>query len=277
MRISSCRSAPARALHGAAWGAAALLASWVAPARADDTWEFQATVYGYFPTIAGTTVFPPTGQSNTVSVDIDKILDNLKFTFMGAFDARRGRWGAFTDVIYMDVGDSRGDLREFSIGNVGLPAGVTASADFDLEGLVWTLAGTWRALDEPAHALDLYGGLRMLDIEQTLQWQLTGSVASIPVANRSGARAADLQNWDAVVGLRGRAAFGTDGRWFVPYVADVGTGESDVTWQVMAGLGYAFGWGDVLAGWRYVDYQFDDGALQDLNFNGPGIAAVFRW
>jgi hypothetical protein len=46
----------------------------------------------------------------------------------------------------------------------------------------------------------------------------------------------------------------------------------------MAGVGYGFGWGDVVASWRYVDYQMKSGsAIEELSFNGPAIAAAFRW
>jgi hypothetical protein len=40
---------------------------------------------------------------------------------------------------------------------------------------------------------------------------------------------ASVNNWDAIVGLKGRATFGEEHRWFVPYYLDVGTGESSLT------------------------------------------------
>ena len=59
---------------------------------------------------------------------------------------------------------------------------------------------------------------------------------------------------------------------------EIGTGESKLTYQAMAGIGYGFGWGDVALSWRYVGYQFkSSGPLEELTFNGPQIAAAFRW
>ena len=76
----------------------------------------------------------------------------------------------------------------------------------------------------------------------------------------------------------GRFAFGPQREWFVPYYVDVGTGESDLTWQIFGGLGYAFKWGDVLVGWRYLDYEFKSGSrLEDANLNGPMIGLGFHW
>jgi hypothetical protein len=81
-----------------------------------------------------------------------------------------------------------------------------------------------------------------------------------------------------IVGVKGRYAFGDERRWYVPYYADIGTGESKLTWQVAGGLGYAWSWGGVFAMWRYLDYNFkSDKKLQDINFNGPMLGATFAW
>jgi hypothetical protein len=42
----------------------------------------------------------------------------------------------------------------------------------------------------------------------------------------------------------------------VPWYFDCGAGDSRYTWQVMAGAGYRFGWGDVSVAYRHLDYKF---------------------
>jgi hypothetical protein len=69
-------------------------------------WEFGAAIYAYLPTISGKSTFPATGGGSSVSVDADTILENLKMTFMGSFEASNGKWGGYTDLVYMDVGHS---------------------------------------------------------------------------------------------------------------------------------------------------------------------------
>ena len=66
--------------------------------------------------------------------------------------------------------------------------------------------------------------------------------------------------------------------WFVPLYLDAGAGTSKFTWQGMLGVGYAFGWGDLLAVYRQLTYEENDTAgLQRLGFSGPAIGATFRF
>ena len=255
---------------------AAVLASPGAAAQLSDNGQFGASLYGWFPSIGGKTTFP--GDGVDVSIDSDQILDSLKFVFMGTLEARKGRWGGFTDVVYIDLGRNRSDTRDITIGGVELPANASASVNYDLKGTAWTLAGTYRVVADPGASVDLIAGARLLDVEQTLDWGVTGNVGPIPLPGRTGSRQVDKSNWDAIVGVKGRLNFGGDRRWFIPYYLDVGTGDSDMTWQAMAGVGYAWNWGDVFAAWRYLDYDMKSGgSVQDLNFSGPAIGLTFRW
>jgi len=247
-------------------------------AQAPDRWEFNGSIYAWLPTISGNTAFPPSNGGSGVSVNADTILDNLEFAFMGSLEARKGRWGVFTDLVYLDLASSKSGSRSISLGGTGLPAGVDATVDYGLKGFAWALGGSYRAVSTPDLKFDLIAGARLLDIEQSLDWTLGGNIGPVALADRAGSREAGLHNWDAIVGIKGRFAFGQSRKWFVPYYLDIGTGDSDLTTQAMAGVGYSFGWGDVVASWRYLDYDMKSGkAIQDLNFSGPAIAAVFHW
>ena len=64
--------------------------------------------------------------------------------------------------------------------------------------------------------------------------------------------------------------------WYAPYYLDVGTGDSDFTWQIAAGVGYRFDWGEVNLRYRYMDWDFKSGsALDNLNHRGPQLGARF--
>jgi len=266
-----------KALAGASL-ALACLAPGASEAQSTTDWKFEASIYAYLPTISGKSTFPPQQGGSSASVDIGTILDNLKMTFMGSFEARRGQWGVLADVIYLDVGNTKEQSQALALGRIGIPADVNAKVSYDLKGWASTLAGTYRLIADKDYTADVVVGTRVLNMRPSLNWSLTGNVASIPVVDRQGSRETDERNWDFIVGYKGRATFAQDGHWFVPYYLDVGAGESQFTWQAMAGIGYSFGWGDVVGSWRYIDYQMESGkVLEELSFNGPVIAAVFRW
>jgi hypothetical protein len=266
---------PARALLA---GAATLapVASWAQ--SEPDGWQWSAAVYAWLPDIDASSRFPSGAGGPTINVSADQLLSNLDFTFMGALHARKGSWGLFTDLIYLDEGGSRTRTRDFSLGPGQQSAGLELDAVLDLKSWVWTLAGTWRVSDAARNPVDLLFGARMLDIEQTLNWTLNGDIGGLPLPGPSGISTVAGTNWDAVVGVKGQNQFGAEGRWLLPWYFDVGAGDSDFTWQAMAGLGYRFGWGDVLLSYRYLDYDTGNVAgATDLEFSGPMLGAAFQW
>ena len=99
----------------------------VDPWQLSDSWRFAASAYGYLPT-TGVKTQLQNGVTSDVSVDIKQTLDHLKMGFFGAAEAQKGRWGAFTDVLYLNVGAAPTKVHDFTLGNGTLAAGVGASA-----------------------------------------------------------------------------------------------------------------------------------------------------
>jgi hypothetical protein len=122
-------------------------------------WKYTAPINLYLPTIGGSSSFPPEGSP--INVTVDQILDALKMTFMGTFDAHNGRWGVLTDLVYVDLGGSKSSSRDFAIGNIGLPGGTTADLDLDYKARVWTVAGEYRVASDPSLTVDLVAGARL--------------------------------------------------------------------------------------------------------------------
>jgi hypothetical protein len=241
-----------------------------------EKWMFTATIYGYLPTIGGNVSFPTGGSS--IDVDANTILSHLKMTFMGTLDAHNGRWGVFTDVLYLDLGGSKSNTRDFSIGHHDIPADTTADLNLDLKGIIWTVAGEYRIVSDPSTKVDVLAGARLFGVKPTLGWSINGDLGPIPESGRSGSKQISESIWDGIVGVKGRYAFGDNRQWFVPFYLDVGTGQSQLTWQIAGGIGYTYHWGSVFAMWRYLDYNFKSGnGLDSLNMNGPMIGAAFQW
>jgi len=126
--------------------------------------------------------------------------------------------------------------------------------------------------------VDLMGGARRLRMKPTLGYAITGELGQVVIPGRNGVKQVDEGVWDGIVGVKGRYTFGDDGKWFVPFYLDVGTGQSQLTWQISSGLGYSYNWGSVFATWRYLDYKFPSGkALDHISMSGPMLAAALHW
>jgi hypothetical protein len=242
-----------------------------------DDWRFSVTLYAWLPDIGGDTTFP-TASGGDIDIDADTILDHLEMAAQGSFSLQKGHWGAYTDLIYLDIGASESQTRNITIGGTSLPATVTAATDLDLESIIWTVGISYRITASPAVTLDVSGGARLVSFEPNLEWEFTGDFGPIVPPPRTGSSEVSTDQWDGIVGVKGQLAFGGDRKWVVPYYLDVGTGDSDLTWQALLGLGYAFGWGELRVVWRYLDYDLKSGrAIADLNFNGPAFGAALRW
>lgn len=260
----------------AALSGAAMLTALTPPAAASGVtapgaapgWQFGAMLYGWLPSVSGDLNYalPRDTGGGSVSVDADKILDALNFTFMASFEARKGDWSVFTDVIYLDLGDDASKSATLSSGATR----TLLDADLELTGWVWTFAGGYTIWRNERSYLDLLAGARLLSLDTELKLSGAGPFAR----QRKAEDSVDL--WDGIVGATGRLALGD--RWFLPYYGDIGAGGSDTTWQVAAGVGYAFDWGEIMLLYRHLEYdQGDDELLKDVSFSGGMLGVNFRF
>lgn len=237
-----------------------------APGAMAADWEYGVSIYGWFPSLSGDLKYSPPGSGSGIDVDASKIIDALQMTFMGSFEARNGDWSGFTDVIYLKLA---GDKSR----SVSVPTGATRTlldADLDMKGWLWTLGGAYTVWRNQASHLDVLAGARLFSLDTDLK--LTGGGPR----QREGKLGQSVDLWDALIGVKGRVALNE--HWFLPYYLDVGTGDSDLTWQLSAGVGYAFDWGAVTLDYRYLDYdQGGDKLLQGLAFGGPKLGVAFRF
>lgn len=268
-----------RVLTGCVLGFAAMVVGTAdgqaAETNAPDSWQFALTAYGYLPAISGTAYFPVPGTTASFNLNQSDLINNLKMTFMGAFDAHYGSWGFFTDVLYLDLGRRDTNLHDFTIGDVGIPANTTSDVSIDMKSWIVTAVGEYRVLGGGGSTLDAVVGVRYLTLTERLQWNFTGSIGTLPEAARSGNQEISSDIVDGIVGLKGQLK--GDGGWMMPFYLDVGTGGAPFTWQAAIGLAYMFHWGEVSLLYRYIDFRIDSGKLQDLTTAGPMVGATFRW
>ena len=245
---------------------------------ADDAWQYQAAIYLWVPTIGGETSFPAGSGGSSINITGEDVLNALDMAFMGNLSAKNGKWGLWTDLVYGDFSADKSGSRDFTIGNTPIPGNVNANLKYELTTWIWTVAGTYELVKKQNYTLDLLAGARYLDVSQTLDWTINGDISALPPVSRDGSAEVSSTLWDGIVGVKGVADLGSDHKWFIPYYLDVGTGQSDLTWQVNAGIGYRYSWGALVATWRYLDYELDSGnPIKSVNLNGPLFGASFRW
>jgi hypothetical protein len=233
--------------------------------ESQDQWEFAGAIY-----LWGADINGQTGRGSSVEVTTSDLLDNLEMAFMGAFAARKNNWSLLADVVYLDLGvDKTVDL-SISVGPTTIP--VTTSASLDQQGLVLQFVGGYSLYSEGSSRLDLIGGARYLDLDTDLFLELDSLGPG-----QSRAIKDSLSVWDAVVGLQGNASLGE--QWFLPYHVDVGFGQSKLTWQAVAGIGFRAGRAvDLALVYRHLEWDFDSTRLiDDINFSGPTLGVIFRW
>lgn len=211
-----------------------------------------------------------TGSGSDIDVSFDTLLDNLSMTFMGAFEARKGKWSALVDLLYLNVGANGGAEVPLTTPG-GRPLGVKVDAGLKVRGWVLSFLGGYTIYDTPQASVDLVAGARYLEMKNSFD-------LGVQALRLGRAVEADASGyiWDGVVGVRGRANLSGD--WFLPFYLDVGTGDSDLTWQAIGGVGYGFDWGDLSLTYRHLAWEFESGgALDDISFSGPQLTATFRF
>lgn len=236
----------------------------------DDGWQFAAAAYLWGAGIGGNTA-----SGSEVDVAFKDLFNNLNAGFMGTFEARKDKWLVFTDLVYLDV--SADDKTRVTVpvgpglGPGPVPIDITAETEIDLKGTVFQLAGGYNLISDGPLKLDFLVGARYLNLDTDLSVDLSALGRS---RKFNGSESGNV--WDGIVGVKGMYALSP--RWSLPYYADIGTGQSDFTWQVAAGVSYhAAKWVDLAFVYRHLEWDVGGKFVDDLSFSGPALGAIFRW
>ena len=236
----------------AALSAAMAVVLSASPVLAENTrnWNYRAFVYLWAPALGGTT---STGQN--VELSFSDVLDNLEFGLMGALEANKGPISLMGDFQYLDLKSGQ---------NAAVGPGIPASADANVSGFVFTGSAGYDFHHQKDSQLVAYGGFRYLGMD---------AVANVSVVGGSQRVSGKITNFDAIVGVRGSQRLSD--KWALSYIADVGAGGSDLTWQVGASLEYRINSWDLSFGYRHMEWDLGNSSrvLSNLSFSGPIIGA----
>lgn len=240
--------------------AAAVTAAAEAAERRDDAWHFAVIPYLWLAGLDGD-IRSGSFSSGGVEASFDDIFDNLESAFMGLFEARKGRWGALLDVMYIDISGSQ-DTPDRLIGDVNV----------DLAQGMYSLAAFYRVVEVPL-ALDLLAGVRYAD----LSVDLDVAPGKYPHIMKGRHVSDDMEWWNGLIGLRVLYPLGE--RWTLAGYTDFGFGDSNTTFQAIGAINYEMTEHFVLnAGYRYLYLDADDNEfVYDMSIAGPflGLGIVF--
>lgn len=226
------------------------------PFVSEHAWKFSADVYGWLPQIN-----METSAGDEMELPLSQILQNLNFTAMGGVSAQKGRWSGFSDFLYMNLQGKR-----TSTANI-INRPVETGVGIKMQALINTTAVGYSFVQNDSTEIKAFAGTRYLWLESDMSFNIGAAGGNV---------LAQGHVWDGIIGVRGQTNFAEN--YFVSYYADVGAGQSDVTWQALAGLGYRFDKFDAILGYRYLDWNFANKAnLDDLSVHGPfaGIKVHF--
>ena len=222
-----------------------------------DKAEFGFEAYLLMPTIQQTTV-----NGDRVLITFGDILKNLDFTAQIRGTVQKGRFFGAADMLYLDMSTSQRHKGEF----LGQP--ITGKLELGVKSWVLNFIGGYELIDNEKRKFGITAGARYLDL--TLD-----TTVKLQDLKRKESRGGDV--WDAIVGFRGRHNY-SDGHYF-NYYADVGGGESKLTWQAMVNFAYDYKKFTGIIGYRYLKWNFknDSAALDDMRVHGPYLGAKWTW
>lgn len=234
-------------------------------------WEFEVIPYLWMAGVGGDV--KAKGEDAHMSASFGDIWDNLEFGAQAHVEARNGKWGMFLDATYLDVSNTKEEIRREDFGPV--------DGKVDITEWIVELGGAyqvakWRVQKESAVSLDILGGGRY--------WYMEGKLTlSHPDLDSSGSQSVSDDWIDPFVGAR----LGVElGRYFTlglrGDIGGFGVG-SEFSWNAMITLRYRItrlisAW----VGYRAlgVDYKTgsgDDKVEYDLVMHGPMIGLGFSF
>ena len=186
--------------------------------------------------------------SQPIDMDFDDILDNLEFGFQMHYEGVGEKWGGGLDFTYFKLGNTN---------DAGLSGEVKAT--------LAELFGIYRA--NPA--LDVLAGVRFAGLDMRLN--------DTAVIDAEGERSLT----DFYAGARVKLPLSD--KWGVALRGDIGTGDSDLVWNVVAAVNWQVAHSVALrGGYRWLDYDLDndDGSIEaelDMSLTGPFLGVGFQW
>ena len=224
------------------------------------SWKFSGGLYAWAPDVKGETAL-----GTDIDVSLSDIVDNLDIALMGMLTARKNKFSLLVDVIYMDIEDDS----DYLLLSGPLSQSSLSLTNVEMEAWVVTPAAAYTVFDSNLLQFDFLAGARYLYIETEVKLRAQGLLTTRETSDSESNDA-----WDGIVGVRGNVKMNK--QWTFPFHLDVGTGDTDLTWQAFGGVEYKLNNMNLVAGYRHLEWEFDDSDVggnifNDLYISGPVV------
>ena len=233
--------------------------AWADSKKDFNTWQNKlAPLYLWGVSMSGTSTF----GTNTVPLEIEfkDAVSDLEAVFTFHYEGAKGHWGVIADYSYLNLTPK-----------AEIP-GTPLQLNVDLKNSIAEIAGLYRF--GPNNPWQLLAGFRSYDLDITVNNlpQPPAPVSQISIQETIN---------DFFIG--GRYMRNINDRWSFIGRADIGAGDSDLVWNVLAAFDYRFTrLLSAFGGWRVLDYDVNTGSgpstfKYDMNHSGPILALAFHW
>ena len=195
--------------------------------KVSDEWRFEVTPYLWGVGIKGT-VNLNDSAAKSADLSSSNVLSDLKSGAMIAAEAHKGKWGIMGDLVSATLQNSGSVPVLTPDGRATIGDKVTVQQTILTGAFSYTLANTKDAY------VDALLGVRAIDVTATLGLTVDGTSIKRSISKKTS-------TVDPIIGAKGRYRI-ADSTWYIPFYGDIGGGggTTDLTWQVMAGIGKTF-------------------------------------
>jgi hypothetical protein len=223
-------------------------------AAESEGWDWMAAPYLWAATI-GTDVRAevPPADSET---EFSDIIDKLDGAFLLRLEGQGDHFGVFADFVFLGVaGDKDHPL---------------SHSESDLDTWLIEAAGVWSPGDDRSRGLDLFAGLRYVDVDLTVQVDPQNPLFDTATIGT------DKSYSDLMVGARYTWALSE--RWGLTLRGDGSFGDTEGTWSASAVTQYRTGNGGWLFGYRHLSVEIETGdSTTEITMSGPAIGYGFSF
>jgi len=224
----------------------------------DDEWQFEFIPYFWLAGLHGTAGIG--NRTTEVDESFGDVWHVLNFAFMGAFEARKGKFISLMNLEYVNVSDQK-----------ATPGPLFSDVDGKFKTFIFAPEVGYRVWERPdsGASVDVLGGARIWHVSTELDF----GAGILPATTVEGSR-----NWvDAVGGVRGRVALSE--KVFLNGYFDLGGGGSKFTYQIYGGGGYNLNKRvALLFGYGVQDVNYDkNNFIYDMNQRGPIMGVGFKF